>query len=703
MSSARSDLPPQRQPWLHDLAVAVAGNGTVLSRPDGDVTGDAAQGFYVDDERVLSRLLVSVGEEPLSPVGGSSAGGRSEFIASARGLGTPGADPTVEVRRAREVSGSVLTETVAVVSRAVGPVQTRLRLTVGGDGAGIAAVKGGQATGALVALDPVGDTGPVALLQWRTPRHAVALRFDPPATSCAQGPDGAAVVEQPVRIGPGEQARVVLTVTVERTAASLFDADPAGTSVEWLDTVRVTAEDPRLERAVTASLTDLRGLLLADPESPDDIFAAAGTPWYLTLFGRDSLWTARFALPLGTHLAAGTLRALARRQGTAHDASRAEEPGKIPHELRRTAYVDPTHGLELPPVYYGTVDATTLWMSLLHEAWRWGMPEGEVRDLLPNLRAAAGWLTTVAPGDDGLVKYVDESGHGLVNQGWKDSGDSMRRRDGTVAEAPIALVEAQAYAVEAAAGAVSVLRSLGDASDAALCDALEDLADGLRDRIRERYWVGSGADRYLAMALDGEGCPVDGVGSNMGHVLGTGALSPDEAEQVTRTLVAPRMLGAFGIATLASDNGGYNPLGYHSGSVWTHDTAICAVGMAREGRRDAAATVALRLLDAAEQFGYRLPELYADAGVLGRPVPYPAACRPQAWSAASAVALLTVALGLTVDVPTRSVTVRPPGTAPFGALTVAGIRVGDALVTVRVGRDGVVAVDGLPEGFTLHT
>ena len=216
-----------------------------------------------------------------------------------------------------------------------------------------------------------------------------------------------------------------------RLEGSAFPADAVSGRDVWSPEVDVVADDPRLGRLVNQSLEDLRGLLLSDPDAPTDVFAAAGTPWYLTLFGRDSIWAARMMLPVGTELAGGTLRALARRQGTRFDPATAEAPGKIPHELRRTAYTDETSGMSLPPVYYGTIDATALWVCLLHDAWRWGLPEAEVRDLLPALRSAARWLLDVAaPDADGLIRYVDESGHGLVNQGWKDSGDSMRFRDG---------------------------------------------------------------------------------------------------------------------------------------------------------------------------------------------------------------------------------------------------------------------------------
>ncbi len=684
------------QPWLHDLVITTSGNVTALGGADGDIGGSPAQGIYVDDARVVSRCRATLDGEPVQPVGRAALGPDSEFVGSARHLGAQGPDPTVEVHRRRHLRGDGAEETLTIASRAV-QVAAELTLVLGGDGAEIAVVKGGRPAGELgrAIASPDGGT-------WTTSRHTVSVVCDPPPAATVDA-DGALRLTVPLLIDAGEAVTVVLRVSVERLTASLFDADAGDDAVAWPHEVSVIAGDPRLSRAVHASLSDLQSLLLRDPRESSDIFAAAGSPWYLTLFGRDSIWAARLALPLGTDLAGGTLRALARRQGTTYDTVRAEEPGKIPHELRRVAYVDPNNRLELPPVYYGTVDATSLWICLLHDAWRWGLPEEEVRALLPELRSAARWLTDLAPGDDGLLKYVDHSGTGLVNQGWKDSSDSIRWRDGQVADAPIALIEAQAYAVEAARGASALLEALGAEEDPGRAKELRVFADRLSVIVRQRFWVGADGERYPAMAVDGHGAAVTGLGSNMGHGLGTGVFSAEEAARVTVVLTEPRMLGTHGIATFATDNGGFNPLGYHTGSVWTHDTAICALGMLREGHRDQAAAVALRLLTAAEAFDYRYPELFADTGVLGEPIPYPASCRPQAWSAASAVALLTIALGLAVDVPNRTVTLRPPPTLPFGPITVHGIRVGEAVLTVSVDATGVVTTDGLPDGFTLLT
>ncbi|HEX7538401.1 MAG TPA: amylo-alpha-1,6-glucosidase, partial [Dermatophilaceae bacterium] len=429
-------------------------------------------------------------------------------------------------------------------------------------------------------------------------------------------------------------------------------------------------------------------------EEPSSVFAAAGTPWFLTLFGRDSLWAARMALPFGTDLAAGTLRALARRQGSAFDPDRAEEPGKIPHELRRTTFVDPTAGIDLPPVYYGTIDATPLWISLLRDAWKWGLADREVEALLPNLRAAVRWLTTfAAPDADGLLKYLDTSGKGLANQGWKDSGDAMRWRDGHVADAPIALCEAQAYAVEAAGAAAELFTHFNlDGSD-----GLRDYADQMRTRFRDRFWVGSDGERYIGLAVDGQGRTIDGLGSNMGHVLGTGTLNAEEVDRVAATLTSPALLSRYGISTLARDNAGFNPIGYHTGSIWTHDTAICAWGLAREGRRDEATRVAQSLLSSAEAFDYRWPELYAGAGVLDRPVPYPASCRPQAWSAASGAVLISVALGFEPDAPAGRLTLRPARPASYGAMTVRGLRFAGRSFGVKCAPDGSTELIDAPD------
>jgi len=713
-----SDQDPQqipRQPWLHDLSVSVNGNVTALSAPSGDMGAEVgggwsaagAQGVYADDRRAVSVLTVRLGTEAPVPVADASSGGRSDFFASARGLGNPGADPTVEVRRRRTVTLQGITEVVEVVSRADEAVETDLVLRLGGDGSPISAVKSGAVAGTLLGATALGAAAPGGTAQtgsspagelsgvsWRDEWHRTDVTFDPAPTSLAPGgPGEVSRATFHLVVAPGQTGSVVATVRASRLQRSSFDADSGADRVGWGE-VSVEAMDRRLSPTLTAGLDDLRHLLLTDPEEPSSIFAAAGSPWYLTLFGRDSLWAARMTLPFGTELAAGTLRALARRQGSVFDNDRAESPGKIPHELRRTTFVDPSAGLDLPPVYYGTIDATPLWISLLHDAWRWGLADREVEALLPSLQSAARWLTEfAAPDADGLLKYLDTSGKGLANQGWKDSGDAIRWRDGHVADAPIALCEAQAYAIEAASAAAELFThfNLDGSAD------LSDYADQLRTRFRDRFWVGPQDERYIGLAVDGQGRTVDGLGSNMGHVLGTGTLNADEVDRVSRTLTSPQLLGRYGISTLAGDNVGFNPIGYHTGSIWTHDTAIGAWGLAREGKRNEATKVAQSLLASAEAFDYRWPELYAGAGVLDRPVPYPASCRPQAWSAASAAVLISVALGFEPDAPSGTLILRPARPAAYGPMTVRGLRFAGRPFGVRCAQDGSAELIDAPD------
>ena len=682
-----------RQPWLHEASICVDGNVTALSDGSGDMTGRGALGLYVDDRRVLSHLRVVLGDEPASPVARSSSGSRSHFVASARHLGDPGPDPTVELHRRRRIVPMGLEERVVVVSRAAAPVTAELVLHVGGDGADISAVKSGAADGPVLPSETL-DGG----LCWTDDRHEVRVTCDAQNAVLHAGAGGPAEVRVPLVVEPGAEQAVTLTVVASRARASLFDAGPGSAAVDWSG-VRVQAQDSALEPTVRAGLDDLRHLLLTDPRDERDVFAGAGTPWYLTLFGRDSIWAARLALPFGTDLAAGTLRALARRQGTTVDPSLAEAPGKVPHEVRRDTS---QHGqsMALPPVYYGTVDATSLWICLLHDAWRWGLPDEQVRDLLPALRAAADWLIEHAsPGEDGLLKYLDTTGTGLANQGWKDSGDAVRWRDGRIADAPIALVEAQAYAVEAAHAAAVLLEHLGE--DGA--PALRDFAGALRDRVRERFWVRHDDPHgpWLGLAVDGAGRTVDGLASNMGHVLGTGTLDADESARVAATLVSPPLLDTYGIRTLASDNGGFNPVGYHTGSIWTHDTAISAWNLARDGHTAHAAAVARSLLTSSVAFDHHWPELYSGATALDQPAPYPAACRPQAWAAASSVVLLTVALGLQPDVPAGRLVLRPCRPSPFGELTVHGLRIGDATFGIHLSAAGDATVLDPPPGLVV--
>lgn len=615
-----------QQPWLHDLQIAVDGPATVLSTWAGGM-GGGATGWIVDDRRLLRSLEVSLSDQATAPVAASSTGATSRFWGAARHLGDAGPDPTVEVHQTTRVRGHELMIELIVVSRASSDVSARLEVELGADGTAVSAVKAGRDPG----LAPQVEVE--ELIWWADERHRTTLHTQPAPSMTEQSDAGKVRLTWPLRVAPGERATFTLRLVATRTTASAHDADAGSDACDWAD-LRVTGDDA-WTGLVHTNLTDLRHLLQRDPVEHEDIYAAAGTPWYLTLFGRDSIWVARMMLPYSPRLAEGTLRTLARRQATTADPETAAQPGKILHEVRRSTYAE--GGLELPAVYYGTVDATPLWVVLLHEAWQAGLPVSSVRELLPNLQAALGWMAAaVEQARDGFLRYVDETGHGLSNQGWKDSGDSMRKADGSIAPAPIALVEAQAYAVQAAYGAADLLAELGEPG----ADRWRTWGAELAQRVREHFWVGEAADRYLAMALDADSNPVDGVGSNMGHALGTGLLTEQEEILVVDRLMRPDLLRHFGIGTLSADNPAYNPTGYHTGSVWVHDTAIILRGMAQAGFPEEADRVFDALVRLSTRSRHRFPELIAGEPVGSEPVPYPASCRPQAWAAASAAVLL---------------------------------------------------------------
>jgi glycogen debranching enzyme len=499
-----------------------------------------------------------------------------------------------------------------------------------------------------------------------------------------------------VAIGPGQSWEVVVTISSIQTSGTLFrSADQAG--LAW-SKLRVSAGDVRLTRLVDRGLQDLAGLLLVDPLEPRDRFIAAGAPWFLTLFGRDSLWAARFMLPTGTAIAASTLRTLARRQGRVVDAERAEEPGKILHEVRRADL-----GADIPfaPVYYGTVDATPLWICLLCDAWRWGMADADVAELIPNLERALAWMRDFGDADgDGFLEYRPSSvdGQGLSNQGWKDSDDAIQWLDGRLAESPIALCEVQGYAYEAATKAAALL----DAFRRPGADGWRTWAEQLGKRFRDAFWVDNHGDSYPAIALDRHKHRVDAASSNIGHLLSTGILDDHECELVARRLAKLDMDSGWGLRTMTAASPRFNPLSYHGGSVWPHDTAIAIMGLAATGHGDVAASLSGGLVAAAEAFDFRLPELYgghqAEAG--RTPIPYPAACRPQAWAAVVGVAIVTALLGVRPDVPAGRVEIAPLDGQPFGALVVDGVVIGGR--AVRIQHDGLTTtLTGAAPGLSI--
>jgi N-terminal domain of (some) glycogen debranching enzymes/Amylo-alpha-1,6-glucosidase len=675
-----------RQPWLHELVTAVQAPTVLLCDRDGQLRSEGVQGVWHADVRVLSQAELRIdGETPDAVAGGTDGAGQVRFTGFVRALDGALTDPTVRLERVRTVRAGIVDEAIVLTSYVGIPTTATIEVRLATDFARIATVKAGHEVD-QAAVKPDVET---ARVRWTSPEAHAEIVTD----------DGASVTVD------GDTACLAWTVNLAQPAAHLvrwrLHAAVGGTPMAGADgpaewpTPQVTAGDFRLPMLVDQSVADLAGLRMRLADRPD-AFLAAGAPWYCTLFGRDSIWAARMLLPLGTELAAGTLRTLAALQGTRVDAETGEAPGKIPHELREDGSETP-YGL--PPLYYGSVDSTPLWICLLHDAWRWGMPTDQVRELLPNLEAALTWLVEHGdPDGDGFLEYVDDSGRGLANQGWKDSPDAVRFADGKYAEAPVALCEVQGYAYEAAVHGAALLDAFGRPD----AGRWRTWASELAERFRERFWVAGSREigPYPALALDADKRPVDSLTSNIGHLLGTGLLNSGESERVVRLVTRPELASGFGLRTMSDHDAAYSPVSYHCGSVWPHDTAIVIRGLAAAGRGHRAAELIDGLLAAAVHFDFRLPELYGGdpRADVPRPVPYPAACRPQAWSAAAAPAILQALLGLEVDVPAGRVRVRPVRPSLVGRLQVEGLVVGGHELTIQISEDGRARVltDDLP-------
>jgi hypothetical protein len=644
-----------RQPFLHNLTGVFSAPVQAWADQGGQIRASGAQGIHCGDDRVIRSAILTVdGAEPewVSTQVGSAQ--HVDYVHFVR-VESPVADPLVYLTRSRTADATGITEQLRLESAQAFPVQLRVQCTLLADNTPMEKVKSGAEPGT-----PPAVTAPA----WSWRGDATSAHLDAPGAH-VEYDGGRITLSWTVQLAPGQSGAGQLDAAQDGPAGAGQDGPGAAVELSWrlslqdaaapmvapagavlpVPPLRV-AEGP-VRTLMERSVSDLNGLRMATADRPEETFLAAGAPWFFTMFGRDSLIAARMLLPLTTDLAGSTLRALASRQGTVTDPETAEQPGKILHEVRRgtLSFSEGGSGISLPPVYFGTIDATPLWICLLHDAWQAGLPAGEVEALLDPLDAALGWLRDHGDSDgDGFLEYLDESGHGLANQGWKDSGDSIRWHDGSLASGPIALAEVQGYAYEAAVGGAAVLEAFGRPG----ADEWRAYAARLKQRFREAFWCTDEAGAYPAIALDSEKRAVDGITSNMGHLLGTGILDEEEQRAVVERLLDGTMFSGYGIRTVSTTNGGFWPTRYHAGSVWSHDTGIIITGMLRDGFAEQAATVASGLLRAAEGLDWRLPELFSghSAEQMWPPVPYPASCRPQAWAAATAVPIAQALGGL---------------------------------------------------------
>jgi glycogen debranching enzyme len=453
-----------------------------------------------------------------------------------------------------------------------------------------------------------------------------------------------------------------------------------------------------LGQVLVRSGEDLGALRIFDPDFPERVVLAAGAPWFMTVFGRDSLLTSWMALIVDPDLALGVLQTLGRFQGTKVDPVNEEQPGRILHEMRFGEA--PSLSLGGGSIYYGTADATPLFVMLLGELRRWGLAREAVDQLMPNAERALQWIQDYGDADgDGYVEYHRATDHGLANQGWKDSWDGIRYLDGRVAEAPIALCEVQAYVYGAY---LARAHFAFEAGDTATYDRYRAKAKELKANFNRDFWVEERG--WFAVGLDADKEQIDSLTSNMGHCLWTGIVDAEKADIIAEKLVSPDMFTGWGVRTLASDMAAYNPISYHCGSVWPHDTAIIAAGLARYGLTEHSMKLCRALLDAAACMGGRLPELFSglDRNEFPIPVGYPTSCSPQAWSAASPLLCLRTILKLDPWIPYGKTWIAPELPEGMRRLKVVGIPLAGSKVTVTV-EDDNVEVEGLPKEIELIT
>ena len=688
-----------------DAQTLVEGSTFCVAAPGGDITAGGPQGLFFRDLRCLSRWELRVDGHSLEPV----ASERHEpYAATFVGRVPPRAghaDSHLLVLRHRYL-GDGMREDVTVRNLGRETAGCVITLLLDADFADLFAVKENRAVAhpdRVTAVSAADASGVHFAYRWLGRSRDVHVTSDGASTHASE------LITFTAAIPPRQEWRTCLQVRFAIDGTPIEPAYPCGQPPElgrpsrrgreWADSGPiVTTRHASLAAAIRTGQRDLGALRIHDPDHPDEDVVAAGAPWFMTVFGRDSLLTAWMALPLDPQLALGTLQTLARYQGRNLDPLTEEQPGRILHEMRLGLEA----GLALGGgnVYYGTADATPLFVTLLGEAHDWGLASEDLAPLLPHADAALTWIEEYGDQDgDGFVEYRRATDRGLANQGWKDSGDGINFARGQLAIPPIALCEVQGYVYAAYRARSRIARDRNDPSTA---EHWETKAKALKHAFNSAFWL---PDRgYYAVALDGDKSPVDALTSNIGHCLWTGIVDDDKAPSVVDHLLSEEMFSGWGIRTLATSMGAYNPLSYHNGSVWPHDNAIIVAGLMRYGFVEQARRVTLALLDAAAAFGSRLPELWCgfDRAEFANPLPYPTSCSPQAWAAATPLSLLRSMLGFQPRLPAGELTMSAHPPSDLLPLSVERWAIGSARARIDVDSDGV-RVDGLPSSVRVRT
>lgn len=627
-----------------DDLITVSGPAFIVTDQLGDIEDGTYRGLFVADTRYLARYLLRLnGVTPFLLRAGSVGPGETQIYATNRGLDSI-ADQSLDLVRRRSVD-SGFSEEIVLTNHNLEMVEVELSFALDADFADIFEVRGYLSDGPTER-----GTAQVSGRRIEYSYLSSENRWQTDITFSRQ-PDTMTtrLATFNVQLAAGKSWQLDIRIECTRPASkTTLPAPVAHMRIDGSDPAypypTLQTDDQTLQLAYDQSIRDLQELEFA--LSNGESILAAGIPWYLAIFGRDAIISSLQILSIAPHIAVGTLRTLAAYQATDNDAFRDAEPGKIPHEIR---FGPLSESSKVPHArYYGTVDATPLWLILLAATWRWTGDTLLIEEMLPAAERALHWIDTFGDNDgDGFVEYRTRSSMGLANQGWKDSWNSIRFADGRLADAPIALVEVQGYVFAAKNAMAEIYEAIGKTDDAA---ALRAQAIDLKRRVHEAFWMP--AEQCYAMALDAKKQQVDGMASNQGHLLWAGLPDPEFGNKIVDRLMASDCFSGWGIRTLASSMMGYNPIGYHIGSVWPHDTALIAAGFRRVGRHTEAAMLIDGMIDATRWFDrQRLPELFGgwDRRETPFPIDCPVACSPQAWSAGAIIMMLIEMAGIGID------------------------------------------------------
>ena len=683
--------------WLAptgDDVTLVEGSSFCVGDRVGDIAPHRAHGSFFMDTRIVSTWQLTVDDAPLDPL---AVIPQEPFAATfvTRAAPRPGShEPTIVVERRRLVA-SGMREDLVLHNYGSETAGCRLVLTVDADFADLFDVKEGRPSPHRAVHRRV--TGDELEISVDYPGQCRAVRIR--GAGAIASPGGLSFVAAVPAQGEWRATLEVLPSAGGSEVESPFPLDvplaqahPSRRMADWrASRPRITADHPGVQETLRRSVMDLGALRIMDPAHPGTDVVAAGAPWFMALFGRDSLITGWLALPFDPSLALGTLQTLARLQGSREDLMSEEEPGRILHEVRLG--VDASRALGGSHVYYGSVDATPLFVILLDEVARWGAPWQAVLHLLPAADRALQWIEQYGDLDgDGFVEYRRKTDRGLQNQGWKDSHDGVNYADGRIATAPIALAEVNAYVYGAYRARAHLAELAGDEAGRARWAAK---AADHRHRFNEAFWMEERG--YYAIALDGAKGHVDALASNAGQCLWTGVAEPAQAKRLAGHLLSPEMFTGWGIRTLASSMTAYNPVSYHNGSIWPHDNALITHGLMRYGLVEDAQQVASGIMAAAEAFGGRLPELFCgfNRGQMPVPVPYPSSCSPQAWAAASPIGLLRTLMRLQPCVPHRVVSAAPALPRSWGNVHIENLPMNHNRLHLDTDKEQLIT-EGLP-------